>query len=65
VRRRVGDDHPFLLDVNGLWPPLEAMAAGPALRELGVAAASSRWPPATTTVRRASLRCTQSTTRSG
>jgi muconate cycloisomerase len=36
VRRRVGDDHPFLLDVNGLWSPLEALVAGPALRELGV-----------------------------
>jgi L-alanine-DL-glutamate epimerase-like enolase superfamily enzyme len=38
VRRRVGDDHPFLLDVNGLWSPLEAIAAGPVLRELGVEA---------------------------
>jgi L-alanine-DL-glutamate epimerase-like enolase superfamily enzyme len=37
VRRRVGDDHPFLLDVNGLWSPLQAIAAGPVLRELGVA----------------------------
>src|SRR3954452_22172820 len=36
VRRRVGDDHPFLLDVNGLWSPLEALQAGPVLRELGV-----------------------------
>jgi L-alanine-DL-glutamate epimerase-like enolase superfamily enzyme len=36
-RRRVGDDHPFLLDVNGLWSPLQAIAAGPVLRELGVA----------------------------
>jgi muconate cycloisomerase len=36
VRRRVGDDHPFLLDVNGLWSPLEALTAGPVLRELGV-----------------------------
>jgi L-alanine-DL-glutamate epimerase-like enolase superfamily enzyme len=35
-RRRVGDDHPFLLDVNGLWSPLEAITAGPVLRELGV-----------------------------
>jgi L-alanine-DL-glutamate epimerase-like enolase superfamily enzyme len=38
VRRRVGDDHPFLLDVNGLWSPLQAITAGPILRELGVAA---------------------------
>jgi muconate cycloisomerase len=36
VRRRVGDEHPFLLDVNVLWSPLEAITAGPALRELGV-----------------------------
>src|SRR5919108_3783240 len=36
VRQRVGDDHPFLLDVNGLWSPLEALTAGPVLRELGV-----------------------------
>jgi L-alanine-DL-glutamate epimerase-like enolase superfamily enzyme len=38
VRRRVGDDHPFLLDVNGLWSPLHAIAAGPVLRALGVEA---------------------------
>jgi len=38
VRRRVGADHPFLVDVNGLWSPLQAIAAGPVLRELGVAA---------------------------
>jgi muconate cycloisomerase len=38
VRRRVGDEHPFLLDVNGLWSPLEALQAGPVLRELGVRA---------------------------
>src|SRR3954467_12320779 len=38
VRRRVGDGHPFLLDVNGLWTPLQAIAAAPVLRELGVAA---------------------------
>jgi L-alanine-DL-glutamate epimerase-like enolase superfamily enzyme len=38
ARRRVGDDHPFLLDVNGLWSPPEAIAAAPVLRELGVAA---------------------------
>jgi muconate cycloisomerase len=38
VRRRVGGDHPFLLDVNGLWTPLQAITAGPVLRELGVAA---------------------------
>jgi L-alanine-DL-glutamate epimerase-like enolase superfamily enzyme len=37
ARRRVGDDHPFLLDVNGLWSPLQAITAGPVLRELGVA----------------------------
>src|SRR4051812_25251805 len=37
VRRRIGDDHPFLLDVNGLWSPLEALTAGPVLRDLGVA----------------------------
>ena len=37
ARRRVGGDHPFLLDVNGLWSPLQAIAAGPVLRELGVA----------------------------
>lgn len=36
ARRRVGDDHPFLLDVNGRWSPLEAIRAGPVLRELGV-----------------------------
>src|SRR4051812_21329319 len=35
VRRRVGDDHPFLLDVNGLWCPLEAITAGPGLRGVG------------------------------
>src|SRR5829696_4521778 len=38
ARRRVGDGHPFLLDVNGLWTPLQAIAAAPVLRELGVAA---------------------------
>ena len=38
VRRRVGDGHPFLLDVNALWTPLQAIAAAPVLRELGVAA---------------------------
>jgi L-alanine-DL-glutamate epimerase-like enolase superfamily enzyme len=38
VRRRVGAGHPFLLDVNGLWSPLQAIAAAPVLRELGVAA---------------------------
>jgi L-alanine-DL-glutamate epimerase-like enolase superfamily enzyme len=38
VRRRVGDHHPFLLDVNGLWTPLQALEAGPVLSELGVAA---------------------------
>jgi L-alanine-DL-glutamate epimerase-like enolase superfamily enzyme len=38
VRRRVGDEHPFLLDVNGWWSPLEAIAAGPVLRDLGVEA---------------------------
>jgi L-alanine-DL-glutamate epimerase-like enolase superfamily enzyme len=38
ARRRVGDDHPFLLDVNGCWSPLEAIAAGPVLRDLGVEA---------------------------
>lgn len=38
VRRRVGGDHPFLLDVNGRWSPLEAIAAGPVLRDLGVEA---------------------------
>jgi L-alanine-DL-glutamate epimerase-like enolase superfamily enzyme len=37
ARRRVGDEHPFLLDVNGLWSPLEAISAGPVLRDLGVA----------------------------
>jgi L-alanine-DL-glutamate epimerase-like enolase superfamily enzyme len=37
VRRRVGGDHPFLLDVNGLWSQREAITAGPVLRELGVA----------------------------
>jgi L-alanine-DL-glutamate epimerase-like enolase superfamily enzyme len=37
ARRRVGGDHAFLLDVNGLWSPLQAMTAGPALREIGVA----------------------------
>jgi L-alanine-DL-glutamate epimerase-like enolase superfamily enzyme len=36
VRRRVGDGHPFLLDVNGLWSPLEALEAGPILQDLGV-----------------------------
>jgi L-alanine-DL-glutamate epimerase-like enolase superfamily enzyme len=36
ARRRVGDEHPFLLDVKGLWSPLEAITAGPVLRELGV-----------------------------
>jgi muconate cycloisomerase len=36
VRERVGADHPFLLDVNGLWTPLEALTAGPVLRDLGV-----------------------------
>src|SRR3954447_8105365 len=38
ARRRIGDGHPFLLDVNGLWTPLQAIAAAPVLRELGVAA---------------------------
>src|SRR3954453_11621929 len=38
ARRRVGDDHPFLLDVNGLWTPLQAIAAASVLRELGIAA---------------------------
>jgi L-alanine-DL-glutamate epimerase-like enolase superfamily enzyme len=38
ARRRVGEDHPFLLDVNGWWSPLEAIAAGPVLRDLGVEA---------------------------
>jgi L-alanine-DL-glutamate epimerase-like enolase superfamily enzyme len=38
VRRRVGDGHPFLLDVNGLWTPPQAIAAAAVLRELGVAA---------------------------
>jgi L-alanine-DL-glutamate epimerase-like enolase superfamily enzyme len=38
ARRRVGHGHPFLLDVNGLWTPLQAIAAAPVLRELGVAA---------------------------
>src|SRR3954463_15413548 len=37
ARRRVGDDHPFLLDVNGLWSPVQAFTAGPVLRDLGVA----------------------------
>jgi muconate cycloisomerase len=36
ARRRVGDRHPFLLDVNGLWSPLQALAAAAPLRELGV-----------------------------
>jgi muconate cycloisomerase len=38
ARRRVGDDHPFLLDVNGRWTPLQAIEAAPVLAELGVAA---------------------------
>jgi L-alanine-DL-glutamate epimerase-like enolase superfamily enzyme len=45
-RRRVGDDHPFLLDVNGLWSPLEAITAGPALRELGVVVVEQPVAPA-------------------
>jgi muconate cycloisomerase len=36
VRDRVGGDHPFLLDVNGLWTPLQALTAGPVLADLGV-----------------------------
>jgi L-alanine-DL-glutamate epimerase-like enolase superfamily enzyme len=38
VRRRVGDGHAFMLDVNGRWTPLQAITAAPVLRELGVAA---------------------------
>jgi L-alanine-DL-glutamate epimerase-like enolase superfamily enzyme len=39
ARRRIGDHHPFLLDVNGLWSPPEAITAGPVLRDLGVTCA--------------------------
>jgi L-alanine-DL-glutamate epimerase-like enolase superfamily enzyme len=65
VRRRVGDDHPFLLDVNGLWSPLEALKAGPVLRDLGSPRLSSPSRRATRTVRRASPRCTRSSIGSG
>jgi L-alanine-DL-glutamate epimerase-like enolase superfamily enzyme len=64
VRRRVGDDHPFLLDVNGLWSPLQAIAAGRSCASSASPRWSSRWPPATRAVRRASPRCTRSSTRS-
>jgi L-alanine-DL-glutamate epimerase-like enolase superfamily enzyme len=36
VRKAVGDDHPFLLDINGLWTSAQAIAAGPALAATGV-----------------------------
>ena len=36
ARERVGEKHPFLLDLNGLWSPLDALRAGPVLHELGV-----------------------------
>jgi muconate cycloisomerase len=36
ARARVGDGHSFLLDVNGLWSPLEALQAGGTLSELNV-----------------------------
>jgi muconate cycloisomerase len=36
ARDRVGNGHPFLLDVNGLWSPLQALRVAPALRDLGV-----------------------------
>lgn len=31
-----GTGHPFLLDVNGLWTPLQALQAAPRLRDAGV-----------------------------
>lgn len=36
VRAAVGGGHPFIVDVNCLWTPLEAMAAGARLRDAGV-----------------------------
>jgi L-alanine-DL-glutamate epimerase-like enolase superfamily enzyme len=36
VRAAVGDDHPFIVDVNCLWTSLQAMAAGARLRDAGV-----------------------------
>jgi muconate cycloisomerase len=36
ARRRVGPEHPFIVDVNGQWTADEAVRAAPVLRELGV-----------------------------
>lgn len=36
VRAAVGDGHPFLVDVNGLWAPIDAMRAAPRLEAAGV-----------------------------
>lgn len=36
IREDVGPDHPFLVDVNGLWSEMDTLAAGSQLRELGV-----------------------------
>jgi L-alanine-DL-glutamate epimerase-like enolase superfamily enzyme len=36
VRERLNGDHPFLVDVNGMWSGAEALAAAPTLQELGV-----------------------------
>ena len=38
VRRRIGGGRPLLIDVNGLWSTLDALAAAAVLAELGVVA---------------------------
>lgn len=36
AREAVGGEHPFLLDINGLWTVTDVVRAGPRLREAGV-----------------------------
>ncbi|WP_109471855.1 mandelate racemase/muconate lactonizing enzyme family protein [Ornithinimicrobium cavernae] len=36
AREAVGAEHPFLLDINGLWTVTDVVRAGPRLREAGV-----------------------------
>ncbi|MGH3099196.1 MAG: mandelate racemase/muconate lactonizing enzyme family protein, partial [Streptosporangiales bacterium] len=36
VRAAVGESHPFLVDVNGQWTPMDAMRAAPRLQAAGV-----------------------------
>lgn len=36
ARKAVGGDHPFIVDINGLWTSSQALAAGQALAEAGV-----------------------------